>query len=94
MRDAKHGQTRRAVFTLAVRLTPFAGALQSFPRSMADHKLARGAVGRRQDFCLWKENISPRAISRARSLEIEKYLTKVREWTKAGCKAFAASIAL
>ncbi len=28
------------------------------------------------------------------SLEIDEYLTKVREWTKASCKAFAASIAL
>jgi hypothetical protein len=29
-----------------------------------------------------------------RRLEIDIYLTKVREWTKASCKAFAASIAL
>jgi hypothetical protein len=59
-RDARCGQRRRALFTLAVRLTPFAGALQSFPRSVVadtDHKLARGAVGRRQDFCLWNESI-------------------------------------
>jgi hypothetical protein len=60
MRDAKHGQKRRALFALGLRLTPFAGALQSFPRLVAantDHKLARGAVGRRQDFCLWNESI-------------------------------------
>jgi hypothetical protein len=52
-RDAKckARQRRRALFTLAVRLTPFAGALQSFPRSVADHKLARGAVARSQAFC-------------------------------------------
>src|ERR1700722_5788879 len=29
-----------------------------------------------------------------RALEIRIYLTKVREWTKASCKPFAASIAL
>jgi hypothetical protein len=55
MRDAKHGQRRRALFTLAVRLTPFAGALQSFPRlaspaPAADHKFARGAVASSQSF--------------------------------------------
>jgi hypothetical protein len=31
MRDATHGQRRRALFTLRLRLTPIAGALQSFP---------------------------------------------------------------
>jgi hypothetical protein len=46
MRDAKHGQRRRALFTLAIRLTPSAGAAQSFLRSVADHKLAREALGR------------------------------------------------
>ena len=52
-RDAKHGR-RRALFTLAVRLTPFAAAPQSFhsrrppPR---DHKFARGDLACRRP--LW-----------------------------------------
>jgi hypothetical protein len=52
-RDAKHGQRRRALFTLAIRLTPFAAAPQSFPSSRpsaADHKLARSAVAGRPSF--------------------------------------------
>jgi hypothetical protein len=58
--DAKHGQRRCALFTLGLRLTPFAYGSQLFPLAEppgADHKLARGAVGRQQDFCLWKESI-------------------------------------
>jgi hypothetical protein len=77
-----------------MRLTPFAGALQSFPRPVPITNGVRR--DERSNPCLPKETAQQRderAVVRRR-LEMGRYLTKVREWTRARCKAFAASIAL
>jgi hypothetical protein len=101
MRHAKHGQRRRAPVALKFSLTLFQAWLQSvlLPRDASPPITISGAVfwiGGRL-LCLWGAPFSPRrdlATEQGRQeLKIDRYLTKVREWTKASYGKFVASTA-
>src|ERR1700733_14099288 len=69
-------------------------AIVSLAPAAPDHKGARGDLACRRAGLAAIRPARSKRPDVPRALEIRIYLTKVREWTKARCKPFAASIAL
>ena len=63
-------------------------------RRAADHNIGRDVKGAARNlFFPGRADRSCAPSLAAGRLEIDKYLTKVREWTRASCSRFAASTA-